>query len=138
VPRPGSDPNALTGLAKINLSSGEILRFDVGRVPGNGAVLATAGNLIFHGDMNRRFRAFDAETGKKLWEAILGGNTSVSTITYAVNGKQYVAVMTGDNLKVSELAAEFPEIKTPRGHNAIYVFATVKTVFNRVAQSFPA
>ena len=48
--------------------------FDVGRVPGNGAMLATAGNLVFHGDMNRRFRAFDAETGKKLWEAILGGN----------------------------------------------------------------
>jgi alcohol dehydrogenase (cytochrome c) len=122
VPRPGSDPNALTGLAKINLSTGEMLRFDVGRAPGNGAVLATAGNLIFHGDMNRRFRAFDAETGQKLWETILGGNVSVSTITYSINGKQYVAVMTGDNLKVPELAAEFPEIKTPRGHNAIYVF----------------
>jgi alcohol dehydrogenase (cytochrome c) len=123
VPRPGSDPNALTGLAKINVSTGEILRFDVGRAPGNGAVLATAGNLIFHGDMSRRFRAFDSETGKKLWESILGGNTSVSTITYSVNGKQYITVMTGDNLKVPELAAEFPEIKTPRGHNAIYTFA---------------
>jgi alcohol dehydrogenase (cytochrome c) len=122
VPRPGSDPNALTGLAKINLSTGEMLRFDVGRVPGNGAVLATAGNLVFHGDMNRRFRAFDAETGQKLWETIVGGNVSVSTITYSVNGKQYIAVMTGDNLKVPELSAEFPEIKTPRGHNAIYVF----------------
>jgi alcohol dehydrogenase (cytochrome c) len=123
VPRPGSDPNALTGLAKINLTTGEILRFDTGRAPGNGAVLATAGNLIFHGDMNRRFRAFDAETGKKLWETILGGNASVSTITYAINGKQYITIMTGDNLKVPELAAEFPEIKTPRGHNAIYTFA---------------
>jgi alcohol dehydrogenase (cytochrome c) len=123
VPRPGSDPNALTGLAKINVSTGEILRFDVGRTPGNGAVLATAGNLVFHGDMNRRFRAFDAENGRKLWETILGGNVSVSTITYAVNGKQYIAVMTGDNAKTPELAAEFPEIKTPRGHNAIYVFA---------------
>jgi alcohol dehydrogenase (cytochrome c) len=123
VPRPGSDPNALTGLAKINVSTGEILRFDVGRAPGNGAVLATAGNLIFHGDMSRRFRAFDAETGTKLWETILGGNTSVSTITYSVSGKQYITVMTGDNLKVPELAAEFPEIKTPRGHNAIYTFA---------------
>jgi len=40
-----------------------------------------------------------------------------------VNGKQFVAVMTGDNAKVPELAAEVPDIKTPRGHNAIYVFA---------------
>ncbi|HXP88926.1 MAG TPA: PQQ-binding-like beta-propeller repeat protein [Bryobacteraceae bacterium] len=122
VPRPGADPKALTGLAKINLSTGEILRFDVGRVPGNGAMLATAGDLIFHGDMNRRFRAFDAATGKQLWETILGGNASVSTITYTAKGKQYVAIMTGDNLKVPELSAEFPEISTPKGHNAIYVF----------------
>jgi len=122
VPRPGSDPKALTGLAKINLATGEILRFDVGRAPGNGAMLATAGDLVFHGDMSRRFRAFDAATGKQLWESILGGNVSVSNISYAVNGKQYIAVMTGDNLKVPELAAEVPEMKTPV-HNAIYVFA---------------
>ena len=44
----------------------EILRFDGGRAPGNGAMLATAGGLVFHGDMSRRFRAFDAETGTKL------------------------------------------------------------------------
>jgi alcohol dehydrogenase (cytochrome c) len=123
VQRPGGDPRALTGLAKVNLTTGETLRFDVGRAPGNGAVLVTAGGLVFHGDMSRRFRAFDAETGKQMWESILGGNISVSTITYAVNGKQYISVMTGDNLKVPELAAEVPELKTPTGHNTIYVFA---------------
>jgi alcohol dehydrogenase (cytochrome c) len=123
VQRPGADPNALTGLAKINLSTGEITRFDVGRAPGNGAMLATAGDLVFHGDMNRRFRAFDASTGKKLWETVLGGNVSVSTMTYAVNGKQYVAVMTGNNPKVPELNAEVPEIKIQADFNAMYVFA---------------
>jgi alcohol dehydrogenase (cytochrome c) len=122
VQRPGGNPNELTGLAKINLSTGEITRFDVGRAPGNGGMLATAGGLVFHGDMSRRFKAFDANTGKKLWETILGGNISVSTITYAINGKQFVAVMTGDNAKVPELAAEVPELKTPVS-NAIYVFA---------------
>ncbi len=123
IPRPGGDPNALTGLAKINLETGEMLRFDVGRAPGNGAMLTTAGDLVFHGDMSRRFRAFDATNGKKLWETILGGNASVSTISYGVNGKQYICIMTGDNLKVPELSAEVPEIKTPKGHNAIYVFS---------------
>jgi len=72
--------------------------------------------------MPRRFRAFDAYTGKMLWESILGEIVSVSTISYAVNGKQYICVMTGDNPKVPEMSIEFPEIKTPRGHNAIYVF----------------
>ena len=73
--------------------------------------------------MNRRFRAFDAATGKQLWESILGGPISVSTITYAVNGKQYVAVMTGDGLLGPGLLNETPEFKVPRGHNAMYVFA---------------
>ncbi len=123
VPRPGSDPHALTGLAKINLSTGELLRFDTGRAPGNGAMLTTGGNLVFHGDMSRRFRAFDSHTGKQLWETILGGNISVSTISYAVKGKQYICVMTGDNLKVPELSKEVPELRVPTGHNAIYAFA---------------
>ena len=123
IPRPGSDPNALTGLARINLSTGEIMRFDVGRAPSNGAMLTTAGGLVFHGDMSRRFRAFDVKTGRKLWEGIVGGNVSVSTITYAVNGKQYVCVMTGYNPKVPELSAEVPDMHTPNNSNAIYVFA---------------
>ena len=123
VPRPGAKENELTGLAKIDLSTGEILRFDVGRVPGNGAMLATAGDLIFHGDMGQKLKAFDAANGKQLWETTLVGNISVSTITYMAKGKQYLAVMTGDNLKVAEPLGEFPEIKTPRGNNAIHVFA---------------
>ena len=47
----------------------------------------------------------------------------MSTITYAVKGKQYVCVMTGFNLKVPELSAEVPDMHTPTMHNAIYVFA---------------
>jgi alcohol dehydrogenase (cytochrome c) len=123
VPRPGAKPDELTGLAKIDLATGEILRFDVGRVPGNGAMLTTAGDLVFHGDMGQKFKAFDAQNGKQLWETTLVGNISVSTITYTAKGKQYVAVMTGDNLKVPELLAGFPELKNPRGPAAMYVFA---------------
>ena len=100
-----------------------MLRFDVGRRPGNGAMLATAGDLVFHGDMSRRFRAFDAESGEQLWETILGGNVSVSTISYAVDDRQYIAVMTGSNLKVPELLGVVPELQAPPEHNAIYVFS---------------
>ena len=124
VLRPGSDPNAFSVIAKVNLTTGQVQRIHSQRAPGNGAVLATAGDLIFWGDMNRRFRAFDADTGKILWETILGGMIQMSTITYSVNGKQYVAVLTGDGgpggLQPLSLV---PEIKPPRGHNAIYVFA---------------
>ena len=122
--RPGADPNNLTGVAKINMSTGEIQRWSTGRAPSNGAVVATAGDLVFNGDLNRRFRAFDAENGKVLWETVLGGSISVSTITYGVRGKQYVAVMTGDGLLTQGLVKQVaPEVKTVPGHNAIYVFA---------------
>ena len=50
---------------------------------------------MFFGDLNRRLRAIDAESGKVLWETIVGGMIMNSTITYAVNGKQYVMVFTG-------------------------------------------
>jgi alcohol dehydrogenase (cytochrome c) len=125
--RPEADPNNLTGIAKINMSTGEIHRWSTGRTPSNGAVLATAGDLIFNGDLGRRFRAFDAESGKVLWETVLGGSISVSTITYGVNGKQYIAVMTGDGLLTQGLVRQVaPEVKTVAGHNEIYVFALPK------------
>ena len=86
-------------------------------------MLATAGDLVFWGDLNRRFKAFDAETGEILWETILGGTVSVSNITYAVRGKQYIAILTGNSRAVSTLLQKTPQFKPPLGHNAIYVFA---------------
>ena len=128
TPRPGADPNNLNGLAKVNMSTGEVQRWVLGKVPTNGAVLATAGDVIFFGDLNRRFRAFDADNGKILWETILGNVISSSTITYAVNGRQYIAVIAGDNLAAPGLIAGTMgpvkvDITPPRGPNAIYVFA---------------
>jgi alcohol dehydrogenase (cytochrome c) len=114
---------SFTALARVNVATGEIVRFDTGQAPGNGAILATGGDLIFWGDLNRRFKAFDADTGKLLWESILGGTVSTSTITYAVGGKQYVAVMTGDTPAMTVLLQKTPRFKPPLGHTAIYVFA---------------
>ncbi len=124
VIRPGVDPAAFMGMSKINLSTGAITRIHSQAAPGNGSALVTAGDLLFWGDMNRRFHAFDAETGKELWQTVLGGMIETSTITYAVKGKQYVAVMTGDGQSGSANPLTMAKtIKTVRGHNAVYVFA---------------
>jgi alcohol dehydrogenase (cytochrome c) len=124
VRRPGSDPNAYAGIAKVNMTTGRLQRFFTSPHPGNGAVLATAGDLIFWGDMNRRLRAFDAETGEILWEQILGSIIQMGTITYSVNGRQFLAVLTGDGgpggLQPLSLV---PSLKAVRGYNAVYVFA---------------
>src|SRR5262249_33427254 len=62
-PRPGSNPNELTGLAKIDLTTGKILKVGVGRAPGNGAMMATAGGLILQGDTSEKFEAFRGGAG---------------------------------------------------------------------------
>ncbi|MSO20790.1 MAG: hypothetical protein EXQ56_10080 [Acidobacteria bacterium] len=122
--RPSGDVAKYGGLAKVNMATGKIEWRYTQHAPTNGAVLATAGDVIFWGDMNRRFRAFDAESGKVLWEAILPGVVQMSTISYAVNGKQYIAVMTGDGTAGTTIPFEItPDIRPPRNHNSINVFA---------------
>ena len=121
--RPGVDPDKAYALGKIDLTTGKLIRLYEGGVPGNGAVLATAGGLIFWGDMNRRFRAFDAEDGEILWESVLGGIIQMSTITYAVDERQYIAVMTGDGNSATRNPVALANLDVPRGHNAIYIFA---------------
>jgi len=103
--------------------TGRIERIHTQPAPGNGSALVTAGDLLFWGDLNRRFRAFDADSGKILWETVVGGAIQMSTITYAVNGRQYVAVMTGDGQSATANPLQLSRIKTVRGHNEIYVFA---------------
>ena len=72
---------------------------------GSAGPLATAGGLVFIGATNdRRFRAFDSMTGKELWDAKLGKVANANPMTYAAkNGKQYVAIMAGDELHVFAL-----------------------------------
>jgi glucose dehydrogenase len=84
--------------------------------------LATAGDVVFWGDLTRKFRAFDADSGKVLWETELGGPVSNSTITYAVNGKQYVAVLVGNGGLMAGLLRQAGLEARPMT-NGIYVFA---------------
>jgi alcohol dehydrogenase (cytochrome c) len=125
VPRPGSDPNTWAGIMKINLSTGEMVPIYRGRAPGNGAVLATAGDVIFWGDVDQKFRAFDAATGKVLWEQALSAPIQNSTVTYAVNGKQYVAVITGSGGLTGGLMDQ-AGITGNRASSALHVFALGK------------
>src|SRR6185295_19269205 len=122
IPRAGSKPEEFAGLAKIDLETGEIRHIYKGRATGNGAALATAGDVVFWGDLDQKFRAFDAVTGKILWETTLGGSINNSTITYAVNGKQYIAVMSGEGLLTGGFIGQ-AGIQPARRHNEIYVFA---------------
>ena len=82
------------------------------------SLVATGGGLVFGGDVNGRFRALDHETGEILWEINLGSSVSGYPITYAVAGRQYVAVSTGTQ-RFLDLT---PELRPSSGNN-LFVFA---------------
>jgi outer membrane protein assembly factor BamB len=126
VMRPGSDPEAYMGMAKIDVATGEMRVIYSQAQATNGSALTTAGDLVFFGDLNRRLRALDAADGTVLWETVVGGMIVNSTISYAVDGKQYVMVYTGRGQSVTSGPLGLTADAMPPavfGHNAIYVFA---------------
>jgi alcohol dehydrogenase (cytochrome c) len=95
------------------------------RTPFLTAVVTTAGGVGFVGDMNRVFRAFDAKTGKTLWQTRLATSVQGFPATFSIDGRQYVAVTTGlgggsPRLVPTQLA---PEVRVPTTGQALYVFA---------------
>ena len=89
---------------------------------GTMSLAATGGGLVFGGDTNGRFRAFDDETGEVLWEINLGSPVTGFPITYAVAGRQYVAVSTGTAGTASGFIRLTPELRPSAGNN-LFVFA---------------
>jgi alcohol dehydrogenase (cytochrome c) len=85
------------------------------------SLVATGGGLVFGGDANGKFMAFDEADGKILWQTDLGSPVSGYPISFAVNGKQYVAVSTGSSL----VAGSVNRISEFKGSNAanMHVFA---------------
>ena len=86
------------------------------------SLVATGGRLVFGGDANGRFRAFDQETGTVLWEINLGSPVSGFPISYAVNGRQFIAVSTGGAATTPSFLQLTPELRPSNGNN-IFVFA---------------
>ena len=126
VMRPGSDPNKYMNLGKLDLTTGELRVLYSQPQASVGSALVTAGDLVFWGDQNRRLRAFDADTGKVLWEAVVGGMVVNSTISYAGNGKQYIMVFTGEAQSATSGPLGLTQKSMPkavRGHNSIFAFA---------------
>lgn len=85
------------------------------------ALMATAGGLVFGGDAVGRFKALDDRTGRKLWEVNIASPVSGFPISYAVDGRQYVAIGTGLAPEAFALGRMTPEYK-PSMQNVLYVF----------------
>lgn len=83
-----------------------------------------ASRLVFTGFTDRRFKAFDDATGKELWSTRLGDTPSGAPISYSVNGRQYVAIISGCcSYQTRDVQAYVPDVKLPPDHGAvIWVF----------------
>jgi PQQ-dependent dehydrogenase (methanol/ethanol family) len=61
----------------------------------NGGVLSTAGGLVFQGQLEGTFAAFDAASGEKLWDADVKSGAASGPGTYMIDGEQYITITTG-------------------------------------------
>ena len=84
----------------INVDTGTVVWQYKAKQPLIGGALATAGNLVFMGEGDGYFDAFDATSGKKLWKFNLGAGVNAPPITYTVDGVQYIAVAAGGNFQM--------------------------------------
>ena len=99
-------------LAAVDLNTGKLAWKADTDQPLMGGVLATAGNLVFTGEGNGNFNAYDAKSGKKLWSFNCGAGVNSPPVSYEIGGKQYIAVAAGGN----------NQLDFKRG-NSIFVFA---------------
>lgn len=119
-------PDGIGMFHAMDVATGETLWRHEMLTPANTAILGTAGGLVFGGDWDRNLYAFDEATGEILWQQRLPQAAQGFISTYAVDGKQYVAVpvgVGGASWSTSMPADLVPEVQRPTGGNAVLVFA---------------
>jgi alcohol dehydrogenase (cytochrome c) len=121
---PGTDGN-LGKLAAYNTTTMKALWSFQQKAPFLTGVLTTDGGVGFVGDFDRRFRAFETQTGKTLWQTRLPTSVQGHVVSYAVDGKQYIAVETGlgGGSPVGKPTTLMPGVHHPNNGAAVFVFA---------------
>lgn len=85
--------------------------------------LSTDGGLLFIGDLDRHFQAFDTETGARLWSTRLPAPAHGYPVTYEAEGRQFVAIPAGIGVFRALTAVIFPDIYQPPDGQGLFVFS---------------
>jgi glucose dehydrogenase len=84
-------------ISAIDLSTGKMQWQVKTEQPLMGGILATAGDLLFTGEGNGNFNAYNKTTGNLLWQTKVDAGVNAPAISYQINGEQYIAVAAGGN-----------------------------------------
>jgi alcohol dehydrogenase (cytochrome c) len=124
VPHPDSD-GKYGQVRAINLTDQSEMWQYRQYAPVTSSTLPTGGGVVFVGTLDRKFLAFDDETGDLLWTSPTLSNSLESfPITYEAGGKQYVAIVANWASGLGRLASLTPDVKLPPDNPAtVYVFA---------------
>ena len=88
-------------IAAVDYNTGAIRWKVKTQQPMIGGILATAGGLVFTGQGNGTFAAYDAANGTELWSFQAGAGVNAPPSSYTVNGKQYIVVAAGGNAQLN-------------------------------------
>jgi alcohol dehydrogenase (cytochrome c) len=124
VPIPDGD-NMIGQVRAVKLSDRSDMWMYRQRPPITSSTLPTGGGVVFVGSLDRKFMAFDDETGEMLWSSgKLSSSLESFPITYMSGGKQYVAITANFASGLGRLASLTPEVKLPSNDPiTLYVFA---------------
>jgi alcohol dehydrogenase (cytochrome c) len=95
---PGSDQ--FGNVTAVDYNTGKIAWQVKTPLPMMGGALSTAGGLVFTGEGDGWFRAYDAKDGKVLWSFFAGAGVNAPPASYSVDGKQYIVVGAGGNTQI--------------------------------------
>jgi PQQ-dependent dehydrogenase (methanol/ethanol family) len=87
-------------ITAVNYNTGKIVWQVKTPQPMIGGILATAGGLVFAGEGNGSFKAYNSSNGKQLWQFQAGAGVNAPPSSYAVDGKQYIVVGAGGNTQI--------------------------------------
>lgn len=100
IAAPGEEKDQYGTFTAINVNTGKIVWQHKTEQPLIGGSLVTAGGLVFTGEGNGYFDAFDAKTGKLLWRFQCGAGVNAAPISFEVDGQQMIAVAAGGNFQL--------------------------------------
>jgi alcohol dehydrogenase (cytochrome c) len=125
-PKPGNDGN-FGRIEAIDLQTRKVVWSVRERAPVASSLLVSAGGLVFSGARDRLFSAYDAATGKRVWQVGLNASPSSSPATYSIDGVQYLVVVAGGGGAFDAGSRSLtPEIVDPAAGTTLWVFKLPK------------